>query len=206
MMVLTLLLAMEPALIERHYNEARTLSVDFTQRYSAGGRTRTESGTLLLRKPARMRWAYTQPSGKLFVSDGKTLWFYSPDANRVEYGPLRESDDLRTPLAFLLGRLDFGKQFRDVRREGAELVAIPKSAQAPYREVRFTAREDGTIERLRVTGQDATVMEFVFANERRNVAADEALFRFTPPAGAEMVELKDEGSPESQPSAAPPRP
>ena len=65
----------------------------------------------MLRKPGRMRWDYSQPKGKLFVSDGKFLWLYTPDENRVEKMKLKESDDMRAPLAFLLGKLDFRQGF-----------------------------------------------------------------------------------------------
>ena len=66
----------------------------------------------MLRKPGKMRWDYSQPKGKLFVSDGKFLWLYTPDENRVEKMKLKESEDMRAPLAFLLGKLDFDKEFQ----------------------------------------------------------------------------------------------
>lgn len=176
-------------LIERRYNSAATMSVRFEQRYQTGGRTRVESGWVSLRKPGRMRWEYESPAGKLLVSDAKTIWFYSPSANRVERSPVRESEDLRVPLGFLLGRLNFGRDFREMRFENGEVIALPKSAKAPYREVRFRASADGTIEEIRVIGQDATVMEFRFASERLNVPLADSLFRFTPPVGVEVVDV-----------------
>ena len=63
-----------------------------------------------------MRWDYDQPKGKLFVSDGKFLWLYTPEGNRAERMKLKESDDMRAPLAFLLGKLDFQKEFRNLSR------------------------------------------------------------------------------------------
>ena len=80
---------------------------------SRGRPRKSESGELTLRKPGRMRWDYTAPAGKLFLSDGKQVYLYTPDSNRVERMPLKESDDMRAPLAFLLGKLDFAKEFRD---------------------------------------------------------------------------------------------
>ncbi len=70
---------------------------------------------LMLRKPGRMRWDYSQPTGKLFVSDGKFLWLYTPAENRVEKMKLQETDDMRAPLAFLLGKLHFDKEFRNLQ-------------------------------------------------------------------------------------------
>src|SRR5205807_8535487 len=76
--------AADPALdtllkgVETRYNKAKTLQVLFHEDYTPQGRPkRSESGTLLLRKPLRMRWDYEQPKGKLIVSDGKFLWLYT---------------------------------------------------------------------------------------------------------------------------------
>jgi outer membrane lipoprotein carrier protein len=71
--------------VEQHYNSAKTLQVHFVESYMVQGRARkSESGELTLRKPGRMRWDYTAPSGKLFVSDGKDVYLYTPEAHRVE--------------------------------------------------------------------------------------------------------------------------
>ena len=65
--------------VESRYNRAKTLQVVFHEEYTPQGKPRrSESGTLMLRKPRLMRWDYDQPKGKLFVSDGKYLWLYTP--------------------------------------------------------------------------------------------------------------------------------
>ncbi len=127
--------------VEQRYNRAKTLEVLFSQRYTMQGRTRTESGQLWLRKPGRMRWEYSKPEGKLFVSDGKFVYFYSPASNRAEKAKLKESEDLRAPLAFLLGKLDFDREFRSftATAQGADtlITAQAKSDRLPYSEVEF---------------------------------------------------------------------
>src|SRR3954467_14974433 len=62
--------------LDRHYNDLRSLRAQFTETYRGAGITRSESGTLWLRRPGKMRWEYTAPREKLFVSDGKTAYFY----------------------------------------------------------------------------------------------------------------------------------
>ena len=132
--------------VENRYNHAKTLEVSFSETYKAQGRTRTESGNLFLRKPGRMRWQYTDPAGKLFVSDGKNVYFYNPDTNRAEKMKLKETEDMRAPMAFLLGRLDFDKDFgRYTARpedNGVFITAQPKSDRLPYREVSFLVGPD----------------------------------------------------------------
>jgi outer membrane lipoprotein carrier protein len=178
--------------IEQRYNRARTLQVQFNEAYSVQGRPRkSESGDLTLRKPGRMRWNYTEPSGKLFLSDGKDVYLYTPDANRVEKTKLKASDDMRAPLAFLLGKLDFSKEFRDfsMKPSGADFLisAKAKSDSLPYETVEMLVAPDYQIRRLVVHGQDQSILTFRFDNEKLNPPVDDALFKFQMPAGATMV-------------------
>lgn len=180
--------------IEERYNRARTLEVGFEQTMSARGQPRrTESGRLSLRKPGRMRWDYTVPAGKLFLSDGKNIYFYTPAANRVEKMKMKETEDMRAPLAFLLGRLDFSRDFSSylTTPEGGDLriKARPKSDKLPYSEVEFVATPDFRIRALTVTGRDQSVMEFRFSEEKVNLTLSDSLFEFRAPAGAEVVDL-----------------
>ena len=71
--------------IENRYNRTKTLQVTFEESYMGSGRPRrSEAGELSLRKPGRMRWEYTQPAGKLFLSDGKLIYYYNPISKRAE--------------------------------------------------------------------------------------------------------------------------
>jgi len=180
--------------VERRYNNARTLTVRFEQTHTAQKRRRTERGELFLRKPGRMRWEYSAPAGKLFVSDGKTFYLYTPDNNRVERTRVKESDDWRAPLAFLLGKLDFYRDFKrfTLRPEGPDtwIVAEPASDRLAYTQVGFLVNNSFEINRLEITGQDRSVMEFRFEGERLNPPLEESLFRFQPPPGAEVVDVE----------------
>ncbi|MCX7603690.1 MAG: outer membrane lipoprotein carrier protein LolA, partial [Bryobacteraceae bacterium] len=160
--------------VEQRYNRAATLEADFEQRHLVGGRPRRiEAGRLVLRKPGRMRWQYSQPPGKLFVCDGRWVWLYSPEAREVEKARLKETEDFRAPLAFLLGRLDFRRAFGTFEVSEADgalvLRAWPKSDRAPFDRVDFTLGADFAIRRLLVQAPDGTAMEFLFSNERLNV-------------------------------------
>jgi outer membrane lipoprotein carrier protein len=184
--------------VENHYNRPRTIQLGFRQTYKAPGRPpRTESGDLYLRRPRRMRWDYRVPAGKLFLSDGDSAYFYSPASNRVEKMPLKRSGDLRTPLAFLLGRVDLRRDFREFRSrpEGNDLhiAALPKSKKSPYTQVDFLVTPEFRIRRLVVHGQDQSLMEFDFSGETVNPRLDAELFKFEMPEGAEFVELTAEG-------------
>lgn len=179
--------------VEQRYNHADSLQVLFRDQYTrAGHAPRTENGVLDLRKPGRMRWDYTDPKGKLVVCDGKTLWMYTPSENRVDKSPLKETDEVEAPIAFLLGKLHFEKEFRNIagKPEGSDtrITAQPKSDNLPYTAVEFLVSGDGRIREIKVTRYDNSIMNYQFDQEKLNVKFDDKLFRFQPPAGADVVE------------------
>jgi outer membrane lipoprotein carrier protein len=181
--------------VEQRYNRVQTLKLAFTESYSGARRpTQTESGTLWLRKPGRMRWDYVNPPGKFFLSDGKALYLFTPDDQKVEKSALRDSEDMRAPLAFLLGKLNFYKEFRkfDLRPEGNAtwISAEPNSDALPYSRVEFLVTPDSQIHRVRVTGQDHSVITYVFEQEELNPALNSALFTFRAPPGSQIVEAE----------------
>lgn len=182
--------------VEQRYNRAKTLQVQFSEAYSVQGRARkTESGALTLRKPGRMRWDYSTPAGKLFISDGKDVYLYTPDTHQVEKTKLKASEDMRAPLAFLLGKLDFSKEFRDfsMKRDGANYLidARAKTDQLPYDKIEMLVTPQYEIRRLVVNGQDQSVLTFTFDQENLNPPVNDALFRFQMPPGATLVEGGD---------------
>lgn len=179
--------------VETRYNNAKTLQVVFTEQYTPpGGIRRTESGTLLLRKPGRMRWEYSQPKGKLFISDGKYLWLYTPADNRAQKMKFKESDDMRAPLAFLLGKLHFEKEFRNLKAtpdgSGMRVTAEPKTEDLPYSAVEFVVTGESQIREVRVTNYDHSITAFSFDQEKVDPPLDSKLFQFQPPAGVTLEE------------------
>ncbi len=179
--------------IEERYNRTQSLKLDFSETYAGSGRpVQTESGVLYLRKPGRMRWEYTSPAGKLFLSDGKEVFQYLPDDHQATRSRLKQSEDMRAPLAFLLGKLDFAKEFKSFETSGDPvgtwIVAAPKSDNLIYNKVEFLASADGEIHRLRVTGQEGSKLAFEFSNERINAPVSDAMFTFHAPPGVPVVE------------------
>ena len=98
------------AAVDAHYNHLHTLEAQFSELYSGSGMERTESGTLWLKKPGKMRWEYRSPREKLFVSDGRDAWFYVPDDRQARKMAAKKLEDIRSPLAFLLGKTKLEKE------------------------------------------------------------------------------------------------
>ena len=178
--------------IQDRYNHAKTLEVSFSETYTAQGRPRqTESGMLTLRKPGRMRWDYSTPTGKLFLSDGKDVYLYTPESKKVVKEPLKISEDMRAPLAFLLGKLDFQKEFRDFQikpeGDGYLITAKAKTDKLPYDDIKLTTAPDFQIRNLEIRAADQSVLAFKFDNEKLNPAVNDGLFKFQMPPGATLV-------------------
>lgn len=180
--------------IEKRYNATKTLQASFTQVFRFGPRQRTETGTLFLEKPGKMRWEYAKPAGKVFVSDGKYVYLYSPSTNVAERTPFKATDDLRAPLAFLLGRLDFQKDFRRFtmkpQGENKWITAEPKSSKSPYSMVSFLVNPAFQILEVEVTGVDQAINRFRFEGEKRNETIAASQFEFQPPRGSRLVDAE----------------
>ncbi len=179
--------------VEDRYNHSQTLQLLFSEGYTAQGRAqRPEMGTLYLRKPGRMRWQYTVPAGKMFLSDGKFFYLITPDSKRVQKMKGKETEDMRAPLAFLLGRLHFEKDFENFqsRPEGDDtwITARPKSPDLPYTLVEFQVSPKYEIRRMKVTRQDNSTLDFHFDQEKLNPLLDKKLFQFELPPGSVVEE------------------
>lgn len=180
------------ARVDRHYNALHSLRVNFVQQYDGLGQHLHESGVLLLKKPGRMKWTYSQPEGKLFVLDGHNAYFYSPGQTEVQRVPSTKLDDLRSPLRFLLGHAELAKELTSLTLtpQGAnyDLSGVPKNMERRVRSLRFTVSSDGVILGIKVEEMDGSVSTFAFTQEVPNPPASDADFIFHTPAGAEIVD------------------
>ena len=117
--------------VDDHYN--RLSSTRYVERYAGMGLSRTEAGTLLLKKPGRMRWSYDTPAGKVFILDGKFAWFYTPGDPQAQRISAKQMDDLRTPLRFLLGHTQLARELEQITiaplPDGATIAGVPKGMQ-----------------------------------------------------------------------------
>jgi outer membrane lipoprotein carrier protein len=183
----------QAARIDHHYNSLRSLQVDFTQEYAGMGMDRRESGVLLLKKPGRMRWTYVKPLGKLFVLDGHYAYFYSPGDSTAQRVPVKELDDLRSPLRLLLGHTKLAKELTGlaVNADGNgiyTLAGIPRGLEKRVASFSVTATGEGVIQSMQVVETDGVRTTFVFSNEKPNVPVPDSEFVFTPSTGVHVVD------------------
>ena len=155
---------------------------------------RTESGTLLLHKPGRMKWDYSSPPGKIFLLDGKYAWFYTAGDARVQRIPAKKLDDLRSPLRFLLGHTELEKEMSNLTMTAGPNGSYTLTGQPKGQEDRVQpALADGYRRRsdqrdIDVEETSGALTHFTFSGEQTNVAVPPATFQFTPPPGVPVVD------------------
>ena len=179
--------------VDRHYNQLHSLRAGFSESYVGLGMRRTESGTLLLLKPGRMKWDYSSPSGKLFLLDGKYAWFYTRGDPQVQRIPAKELDDLRSPLRILLGHTQLEKELNGLTLSSASngrftLTGQPKGQEKRVHRLSLTVTADGAITAIEVEEADGALTRFTFSGETPNAPVAPGLFQFTPPAGVPVVD------------------
>ncbi len=184
------------AKVDQRYDHIHTLEARFEETYAGAGMKRTESGTLLLKKPGRMRWNYDQPRPKLFLTDGQSAWFYVPGEKQARRTPIKQLDDLRSPLRYLLGKTKLEKELeglslatdvQPIQAGDYVLRGIPKGMRERVQQTLLEITPDGLITRIKVEELDGSVTEFRFLQQQPNVEIADQQFRFTPPAGVEVV-------------------
>lgn len=182
--------------VDRHYNQLHSLRANFTEDYQGLGVRKSGSGTLLLLKPGRMRWDYTEPSHKLFLIDGKYAWFYVSGSAQVQRMSAKELDDLRSPLRFLLGHTELEKELTGLHLAGNSsdpgkptLVGVPKGQGNRVHSVSLQiASDSGAILGIEIEETDGAVTSFMFSGEAPNAPVSADAFHFTPPAGVSVVD------------------
>jgi outer membrane lipoprotein carrier protein len=188
--------------VDEHYNHLRTLQAEFTEEYRGAGMERTEAGTVWLakggsKKPGKMRWEYRSPREKLFVSDGRDAWFYVPDDRQARKTDARKLDDIRSPLAFLLGKSKLEKELQglSLAPDVAPLTAgnvvlrgVPQALADRVSEILLEVTPDHRIVRIVIDELDGSATEYRFSGQQEDMAIPEGRFQFSPPPGTETVE------------------
>jgi outer membrane lipoprotein carrier protein len=182
--------------IDEHYNRLKSFKASFTEIYQGGGISRNESGILWLKKPGRMRWEYRQPREKLFLTDSQTAYFYVPGDHQARRTAIKRLDDIRSPLRYLLGKtklqkeldgLSFAPDIQPLQAGNIVLRGIPKTMRDRVAELLLEVTAQRQIVRILIKEVDGTSTDFRFSQMEENVPVQDSLFRFSPPAGVEIL-------------------
>jgi outer membrane lipoprotein carrier protein len=185
------------ARIQTHYEAVRDFTANFTQTYRGGvlRKTTTERGTVAIKKPGRMKWTYTQPEEKLFVSDGTRMYIHVPADRQVIVRQMPSADTPASPVLSLLGRgnltRDFAASATTVPGAPAGTWALrltPRQRQPEYDWLSLVVDPASLAIRMLVAqdGQGGT-STFAFTNLQENVGLSDKTFSFRIPRGADVI-------------------
>jgi outer membrane lipoprotein carrier protein len=183
------------ASLQKKYDAIRDFTADFVHEAEGGvlRKKTTERGTLQVKKPGRMRWDYTAPEKKLFVSDGRKMYLYVPADNQVMVTSVPESDEATTAVLFLVGKGSLTRDFTVSFAEGGTpetyaLKLLPKLPERDYDWLHVVV-ERATMRLRTLAAADAQGgrSTFHFSNFKENGGLADKTFDFRIPRGADVV-------------------
>jgi len=183
--------------LQRKYDRVADFSADFVHSYRGGvlKQQATERGTLLVKKPGKMRWEYTAPEKKLFVSDGHKIYSYIPQDRQVIVGTMPRDEHAPTPALFLTGKGDITRDFNASFEKVAEaqpgsfvLKLTPKRREPEYESLTLVLDPKTlTIQMLITVDAQGGRSAFTFSNLKENVGVADNQFVFKMPRNVDVV-------------------
>ena len=183
--------------VDEHYNRLQSSKAAFTEIYSAPGISRTESGTMWLKKSGKMRWEYREPKEKLFLTDSQNAYFYVPGERQARKTSLKKIDDMRSPLRYLLGKTKLEKELdglslapdtAPLQAGDVVLRGIPKAMADRISEILLEVSPAHQITRIVIQSTDGATTDFRFSGIEENVAVPDSLFHFNAPPGVATIQ------------------
>ena len=183
--------------LQRKYDRVTDFSANFVHSYRGGvlKQQATERGTLLVKKPGKMRWEYTAPEKKLFVSDGHKIYSYIPEDRQVIVGTMSRDDQAPTPALFLTGKGDITRDFTaafdkvsEARTGSVVLKLTPKRREPEYESLTLVLEPKTlTLEMLITIDAQGGRSAFTFSNLKENVGVSDNQFVFKMPRNVDVV-------------------
>jgi outer membrane lipoprotein carrier protein len=189
------------ASLQAKYDTIRDFSADFVHTYEGGvlRRKAVERGTVQVKKPGRMRWEYTSPEKKTFVSDGRQMYLHEVRANQVTVFTVPQDDRAATAVLFLAGKGNVTRDFAVTYGEGGGpdtyvLRLQPKTQEPDYDWLLLTVdRQTMHIRALTAADNQGGRSTFQFTNLRENVGVADRTFEFKIPRGADVIRADSTG-------------
>jgi outer membrane lipoprotein carrier protein len=185
------------AKVQQRYNGIKDIQGDFVQTYEGGVlRTKTtERGSVSIKRPGKMRFSYTKPEKKEFVSDGNRLYAHMIADKQVIVSPAPGPDQGDIPAMFLAGQSDLARDytpsFTPLPGAASGLVTlklVPKKSNADYESIGIGV-DPKTLQIQFLTAVDTQGgrSSFSFTNLKENQGLSDKQFEFRIPRGVDVV-------------------
>jgi outer membrane lipoprotein carrier protein len=181
--------------LQKRYEGIRDFSAEFVQTYRGGVlKTETrEQGTVSIKKPGMMRWIYTKPEKKEFVSDGRKIYSYIPEDRQVIVADVPPDDQATTPALFLAGKgqivRDFTAAFDENPPAGTVALKLTPKKQEPEYDYFVIMIDPKTLQLRGLSTRDrqAGLSVLIFTNLKENTGISDKEFAFRVPRGVDVI-------------------
>lgn len=182
--------------LQQTYEKTSSFQAEFTQSTSLqqSRRQREGEGTMVIAKPGLMRWDYRKPDRQVFICDGTTMSMYFAKAAQMMVIPAREYLQSDVTYAFFVGTGDILRDFEPkfpkpdyCCGESPTLQLFPRVEHGQVEHLDVWIDDRSLVRRLLIVDHFGSVTELNFTNIRLNQTVDREVFKFTPPAGTEIV-------------------
>ncbi len=181
--------------LQQRYDRVRDFSADFVHTYRGGvlRKQASERGTVAVKKPGRMRWEYSQPEKKTFVSDGVKIYSYIPQDRQVIVSSVPKDDEAPTAIMFLAGRGNLARDFTATHGQGGPagtwaLKLVPKRAERDYDSlVLYFEPATLQIQALTTTDRQGGESTLTFSKMKENQGLSDKEFAFRIPRGVDVI-------------------
>ncbi|MCG6480213.1 outer membrane lipoprotein chaperone LolA [Vibrio parahaemolyticus] len=166
-------------------------SADFSQQViSPEGETVMEGeGSVEIARPSLFRWSTTFPDENLLVSDGKTLWYYSPFIEQVSIYWQEQATE-QTPFVLLTRNRASDWDNYKISQKGNEFTLIPTAVDSTQGQFQINIDAKGVVKGFNVIEQDGQKGLFTFSNVKLGKPKADR-FTFTVPKGVEVDDQRN---------------
>lgn len=169
----------------------KTLKAEFSQLVTSksGRKPQQSSGAVAISRPGKLHWEIRKPYPQLMVGDGEKFWIYDPDLKQVTVKKVGQAIG-STPAAILSGSNELEKNFTLKEAGEAEglawVEARSKAQDSGFDSIRL-GFEDNDLKAMDLVDNFGQTTHIRFTRIERNAALPASLFKFVPPAGADVV-------------------
>ena len=182
--------------MQAFYEKTSSFRATFEQEYvyKSFNRTQTSAGKVFFLKPGMMRWDYEKPSPKSFVLTGDKIYAYDAEAMTFTIAPF-DSSQLSAAVTFLWGRGRLEKEFRIdgaacASCQGVLLELTPLRPDARFQKIRLEVDpKTAQVLNSTVVDPDGSENRISFFDFKANPKIDQGMFKLTPPANAQVVDM-----------------
>lgn len=184
--------------LENFMRNARSGQAEFTQtvttpaKVDESPRSKQSSGSFAFQRPGRFSFVYRKPFAQTIVADGTTLWLYDADLNQVTQRAQEQALGA-TPAALLASAPDLAALRAEFTLENAPerdglqwVLATPKAEGGTLKSVQVGFAQ-GQLAALEIADSFGQHSRIRFSGLQLNPSLPASTFRFTPPAGADVL-------------------